>query len=69
MLHTATHLFTKSVSCSSAKFTTGNFECVVRLKRFTLKKVAIEYLKILEGPMCSPGEECTIKGKGDQINK
>ena len=38
LLHTASHLFAKSVSCRSAKFTTGDFECMVRLKKFTLKK-------------------------------
>ena len=38
LLHTASHLFAKSVSCRSAKFTTGNFECMVRLKKFTLQK-------------------------------
>ena len=37
-LHTAAHLFTKSVSCRSAKFTTGDFECMVRLKRLSLQK-------------------------------
>ena len=38
LLHIATHLFTKSVSCRSAKFTTGDFECMVRLKKFILQK-------------------------------
>ena len=38
LLHTANHLLAKSVSCRSAKFTTGDFECVVRLKKFTLQK-------------------------------
>ena len=38
LLHTASHLFAKSVSCRSAKFTTGDFECMVRLKKFTLEK-------------------------------
>ena len=37
----ATHLFTKSVSCRSAKFTTGDFECMVRLKKFALQKYGI----------------------------
>ena len=39
LLHTVSHLFTKSVSCRSVKFTTGVFECMVRLKKFTLKKI------------------------------
>ena len=38
LLHTASHLFAKSVSCRSAKFITGDFECMVRLKKFTLQK-------------------------------
>ena len=38
LLHIASHLFTKSVSCRSAKFTTRDFECMVRLKMFTLRK-------------------------------
>ena len=38
LLHSASHLFNKSVSCRSAKLTTGNSECVVRLKKFTLQK-------------------------------
>ena len=38
LLQTASHLFVKSVSCRSAKFTTGNFECIVCLKRFSLQK-------------------------------
>ena len=41
LLHTASHLFTKSVSCRSGKFTTGDFECMVRLKRFTLQQDGI----------------------------
>ena len=39
-VHTVSHLFAKSVSCRSAKFTTGDFECMVRLKKFTLKKLS-----------------------------
>ena len=39
LLHIATHLFTKSVSGRSAKFTTGDFECMVCLKKSTLKKI------------------------------
>ena len=38
LLHTAIHLFTKSVSCRAAKFTTGDFECMVCLKKVTLQK-------------------------------
>ena len=38
LLWIATHFFTKSDSCRSAKFTTGDFECIVRLKKFTLNK-------------------------------
>ena len=37
LLHIATHLFTQTVSCSSAKFTTGDFEFMVCLKKFTLR--------------------------------
>ena len=32
------HLFAKRVSCRSAKFTTGDFECMMRLKKFTLQQ-------------------------------
>ena len=39
LLHTDSHLFAKSLSCRSAKFTTGDFECMVRLKTFTLQKL------------------------------
>ena len=41
LLHIATHLFTKSVSCRSAKFTIRNFECMVCLKKFTLQEIYI----------------------------
>ena len=39
--HTATHFFVKSVSCRSAKFTAGDFDCMVCLKKFTLQKLII----------------------------
>ena len=39
LLHIATHSFTKSVSWGSATFTTRDFECMVRLKKFTLQKI------------------------------
>ena len=35
----ASHFFAKRVSCRSAKFTTGDFKCMVRLKEFTLQKL------------------------------
>ena len=38
-MHTASHLFAKSVSCRSAKFTTGDFEYMMRLKQFILQKL------------------------------
>ena len=38
LLYTGTHLFAKSVSCRSANFTTGDFECMVRLKKYTVQK-------------------------------
>ena len=38
LLHTASHLFAKSVSCHSANFTTRDFECMVHLKKFTLQQ-------------------------------
>ena len=38
LMHTASHLFVKNVSCRSAKFTTGDFECMLRLKKFKLQK-------------------------------
>ena len=38
LLYTASHLFDKSVLCRSFKLTTGDFECMVCLKQFTLKK-------------------------------
>ena len=44
LLHIASHLFAKSVSCRSAKFTTGDFECMVRLKKYTLKKITWDYI-------------------------
>ena len=37
-LHTATHLFPKFFHDGSATFTTGDFECMVCLKKFTLQK-------------------------------
>ena len=40
-MHTASHCFTKIVSCRSGKFTTGDFECMMCLKKFTLQKVYI----------------------------
>ena len=36
------HLFAKGVSWRSAKFTAGDFECMVRLKKLTLQKIACE---------------------------
>ena len=39
LLHIVSHLFAKSVSCRLAKFTTVDFECMVRLKEFTLQKM------------------------------
>ena len=48
LLHTDTHLFAKSVSCRSANFTTGDFECMVRLKKVTLQKFNGSFEKGLE---------------------
>ena len=42
LFHTATRLFTKSVSCRSAKFTTGDFECMVCLKKITLQYIFLD---------------------------
>ena len=38
LMSTASHLFAERISCRSAKSTTGDYECIVRLKKFTLEK-------------------------------
>ena len=71
LLHIATHLFTKSVSCPSAKFTTGDFECMVCLKKSTLKhKGSSLRNKLLEQLLIErDGIEPSRRGKhpGDQL--
>ena len=59
LLHVATHLFTKSVSCRSAKFTIGNFESMVYLKKFTHKKCCLPQ-KVSDNTECRMTESRII---------
>ena len=59
LLHTATHLFTKSVSCRSAKFTTRDFEWISKVW-------AVIYLDVNED--CAP-HTCVFqeRERGDRV--